>query len=297
MAETERKPMDEQEYTTYPRQFPSYRWYKPLLVGLLFVVFMLVLMFAADFISTLIFGVTADSAGYDDMDLYTAAGAFKNCLMAIIPIPALFLAAGIVRDRPISSYLSSMGGWRWKIFARTFAAAFVIMGIPTIIQYLVQGRTGDIRFTLGGFLILTVLAPFQGFAEELTYRGYMMQTVSSWFRLPAAGVIVQLIFFTLVHPYNLVGVIAIAVSALIYALVCIFSRGLEAGTALHIVNNMTEIYMAGFGFGMITAEQTVGDSIFNIALKVLFFVFILYAQKKLHWFDAAEQEETAETVA
>lgn len=33
--------LKEHEYTTYPRKFTAYKWYKPVLVGLLTLVFML----------------------------------------------------------------------------------------------------------------------------------------------------------------------------------------------------------------------------------------------------------------
>lgn len=31
--------VSEREFTTYPRQFKAYRWFRPILVGLLFIVF------------------------------------------------------------------------------------------------------------------------------------------------------------------------------------------------------------------------------------------------------------------
>ena len=43
--------------------------------------------------------------------------------------------------------------------------------------------------------------------------------------------------------------------------------------------------MAGLGFGSISSEQTVPDIAVNIIFKILFFVFIIYADRKLHWFD------------
>ena len=101
-------------------------------------------------------------------------------------------------------------------------------------------------------------------------------------------------FFTFVHPYNLVGRVEIAVSALLYMLCCVFTRGLEAPTAMHIVNNSSVIFMTGFGFGVISSEQTIPSVALNLALKVLFFLFILYASKKWHWFDETKRDDVAE---
>lgn len=286
--------ISEHEYTTYPRRFDSYRWYKPIAVGALFTLFVLIMnVIVISLITKALFGASVSSTGYDDMDFYTAAGAFQNAAQAASVIPCLLLAAVIVRDRPVSSYFSSMGGWRWKVFLKTFAAALVIAGIPAIVAFALRGKTSGIRFTAGGFIIMALLIPFQGIGEELVYRGYIMQTVSSWFRIPLLGLAVQTIIFSLVHPYNMIGRIEIIVSALIYALVCISARGIESASALHIVNNATEIFMAGFGFGSITAEQTVPDVVRNLFFKIVFAAFIIYAEKKLHWFDEVKYDDAA----
>ena len=87
------------------------------------------------------------------------------------------------------------------------------------------------------------------------------------------------------------GIISIAVSALLYALICLCSKGVESTSVMHFFNNATGIYMAGFGYGLITAEQTVPDTIFNLVLKTLFFLFIIYADKKLHWFDEVKYDD------
>lgn len=279
----------EHDFPTYPRKFDTYKWYKPLIVGALFLIFSLIAMFVIDLITKTCFDRVVQDTSYDDMDFFTAAGAFNNGAIAAAALPCMIFAALIVKDRPISSYYSSMGGWRWGVFLKTLAVAFVILGIPTIVWLLIHGKTGEAAFTAGGFILLTLLAPLQGVAEELTFRGYILQTVSSWFMLPVVGIIVQMIVFTVVHPYNAVGMTEIAISAILYALVCIYAKGIEAPSALHIVNNMTCIYMAGIGFGSISSDPPVSDTALNIVLKILFLVFIIYADKKLHWFDKVKK--------
>ena len=138
---------------------------------------------------------------------------------------------------------------------------------------------------------LLVMALLPALAEELTFRGYIMQTVSSWFKLPVAGIIVQIVIFTVIHPYNIIGVVEIAISALMYALVCVFTRGLEAGSAMHIINNMTLMYFAGFGFGTITSEETISGLVLDCACKIAFFLFVLIADRKLHWFDKVKYDD------
>ena len=285
--------VSEHGYATYPRRFDGYKWYKPVLVGLLYGIFSIIVNIAIDLVTKSLFSASITATGYDDMDFFTAAGAFYNGAMAAMSAPCLILAALIVKDRPVSSYFSSMGGWRWKVLFKTFAAGLLIVGLPKAAWLFMQGKTGDAKITLGGFLLLALFVPLQGLGEEILFRGYITQTVSSWFKLTAVGVIVQILIFTVIHPYNIIGVISIAVSALLYALICLCSKGIEAPSVMHFFNNATEIYMAGFGYGLITSEQTVPDTVFNLALKILFFLFILYADKKLHWFDEVKYDDVA----
>jgi hypothetical protein len=120
-------------------------------------------MLAISVLARVIFGdavTTGGGEGYDGMDFYTAAGAFENGATAAVAVPCLLLAALVMRDRPISSYFSSMGGWRWKVFLRSLAVAFVVLGIPTIVSFLLKGKTADVRFAIVGFVLLTLFAPF-----------------------------------------------------------------------------------------------------------------------------------------
>ncbi|HCK87618.1 MAG TPA: hypothetical protein DHW39_02300 [Erysipelotrichaceae bacterium] len=241
--------------------------------------------------TSLIFHTTVTASGYDDLDFYSAAGVFFNGAMTAIYIPSLMSAALIVKDRPVSSYFSSMGGWRWKIFLKTFAAGFVIFGITVIIRFLLSGKTGDVQFTSGGINCLIVFMSLACIAEELMFRGFIMQTVSSWFRLPLAGLIVQTIAFAAVHPYNLTGVIYIAASAVIYGLLCMYTRGMEASSALHILNNLIELIMGGLGFGILTSGQTLSSVLIILGLKMMFLAFITYADRKLHLFDEVQYDD------
>ncbi len=285
------KRASERDFATYPRRFVTYRWFKPLLVGLLCVVFFFVFLSMVYLITSIAFHTTVTSSGYDDLDFFSAAGAFFNCASQAIIIPALLLAAMIVKDRPLSSYFSSMGGWRWKIFLKTLAFGFVLFGIPNILWFLLHGKAEEVRFTLGGFIFLVLFIPLQGVAEELTYRGFIMQTVSSWFKLPVVGLIIQTIVFASSHPYNLIGIIYITITGVVYGMICVYSRGIEASSSLHILNNTTELCTSGFGFGTLTADQTIPGTLFNATLKLLFLVFIIYADKKLHWFDKVQYDD------
>ncbi len=79
----------------------------------------------------------------------------------------------------------------------------------------------------------------------------------------------------------------------VYALVRVFSKGIESSSALHMIGNISGILMAGFGFGKITSEATAAGIIRGRIPEVLFLLFILYAGKKLHWFDEVKRDDVA----
>ena len=281
----------EHDFGTYPRRFNTYRWYKPLLVAALFLVFKILFDSVINSLSEQLFSLTATSLDYDTVDFYTVPGVFSYGLRAADVIPCLILAALIVKDRPLSSYFSSMGGWRWKVFFKTFAAGLIVIGIPRVTMFLLHGKTGDVRFTAGGFFLMLALIPFQCIAEEIQFRGFVMQTFGSWFNLTVVGLIAQTVLFAAIHPYNVIGVISIAVAGLIYASACLFSKGIESSSAMHTINNISGIIMAGFGFGSISSGATVKGAIVNRIPEILFFLFILFADRKLHWFDDVKKDD------
>ena len=109
------RPVPEHEYPTYPRRFISYRWFKPLLAGLLFSVLYLGVNVAIVLAGAINQGglesVMNIAGSYDNMDVSSAPGILLNLGTLAIAIPLLALTALIVRDRPFSSYSSARGGW------------------------------------------------------------------------------------------------------------------------------------------------------------------------------------------
>ena len=63
----------EHGYTTYPRRFHGYKWFKPVLVGLFFsVLYVFMGAFLLDLIVQAIFGTTVSNSGYDGMMAWTS---------------------------------------------------------------------------------------------------------------------------------------------------------------------------------------------------------------------------------
>ena len=149
------------DFTTYPKSFENYRWYKPILVGILTAILFLILLGILFAAFLFIFpGMISDpynalnmmsNAGFD-----TPLGIFISAGIVLL-IPALYLANRIVRDRPFSSLISSAGGWDWSLFAKSALIFIVIYAIVFSIEILLTGLKWDLKLTAVSFLLLVML--------------------------------------------------------------------------------------------------------------------------------------------
>lgn len=286
------------DYTLYPREFVTYRWYRPLLTGLLLVVFYfifaLLMILCASFVTHDFDSILSAAAGsYDDMDVYTPMGAIMNLGSVAVMIPALALANRIAGGRPFSSYTSTRGGWDFGIFARCLLITVVVCVIPiAVVQVFFSSNHGSVRFTAAGVILLTIIGPLQCIGEEYVFRGYLMQTVGSWFKLPVLAMILPSAIFAAAHPYNRIGVLSIFISGMSYCLAAWMANGIESSSALHIANNMTAFYTLGLGYGSLTSETNWESLIFSAVMDVLYLA-VIYACKKRGMFDRVKRDDAA----
>ena len=291
------RPVPEHEYPTYPRRFISYRWFKPLLAGLLFSVLYLganvAIVLAGAINQGGLESVMNIAGSYDNMDVSSAPGILLNLGTLAIAIPLLALTALIVRDRPFSSYSSARGGWDWGLFGRMMLLALVICGVPNLVWILLDHEPLNNQFTIATFLLLTVMGPLQCIAEEYMFRGLIMQTFGGWFRLPAAAVILQALIFMAMHPYNLTGKLTILATGCMMGLMAWISRGIEASSAIHIVNNMVAFYADGLGIGAIGSEVSTLDLAMTLIIDAAYVAVLLILRKK-GLFDRIQRDDAAE---
>ena len=278
-----------ENYVTYPRTFESYRWYKPIIESVIIILVYLVaavIMVGATLVPQLLNG-TADistfQGGYDSLDAYTPSGAIMTLGSLAIMIPIIWLAIKITKSRPFSSLSSSRGnGWSGKVFKKCLLVAFIVNGIPNLIIALINNQKGDIRFTIAGFIICVILVPLQCMAEEYFFRGFLMQTFGSWFKVPIIAIVLQTMIFASAHPYNFVGVLEIWVAGIGLGIIAWLAKGLESSCAFHIVNNMTVFYLTGFGFGQIQTQVGWRDFFLTFACYVVY-ILVLDKMSKKGW--------------
>ncbi|WP_311157388.1 CPBP family glutamic-type intramembrane protease [Rothia dentocariosa] len=280
---------------------PRARWFTPVLEGLLIAGIYFVLLLIVSF-ALLAFAVML-RVPYDYLnDLQRIyANVFKTplvfiaLLITIIPvIPAIFIARLITNFKPLGLIHSIAGRMRWSYLGVFLSFGFLIFGL-----YYVGFATLDGSLTTqnsvhplnsGMFwlyiVLILVIVPFQCYAEELLFRGYLMQTVGRWLKNPVWAIIIPAPIFMVLHGYGLWGLLSVLTMALIAGFLCWYTGGLEAGIGLHIANNVSIFIFGLLGladpFGAVREEQPldfVQALILQLAFAGLVYMYT-YRQKR-----------------
>ena len=111
-------------------------------------------------------------------------------------------------------------------------------------------------------VIVLVMTPLQAAGEEYFFRGWIMQNVGAWFARPMVGLVASLIVsavaFSTAHlspdPWVLGTIACLAVAS---GLAAWRTGGLEAGIAMHAVNNVLTFFVVVIFGGW--SQAFVGD--------------------------------------
>lgn len=280
---------------------PRARWFTPVLEGLLIAGIYFVLLLIVSF-ALLAFAVML-RVPYDYLtdlqriyaNVFKTPLVFVALLITIIPvIPAIFIARLITNFKPLGLIHSIAGRMRWSYLGVFLGFGFLIFGL-----YYVGFATLDGSLTTqnsvhplnsGMFwlyiVLILLIVPFQCYAEELLFRGYLMQTVGRWLKNPVWAIIIPAPIFMVLHGYGLWGLLSVLTMALIAGFLCWYTGGLEAGIGLHIANNVSIFIFGLLGledpFGAVREEQPldfVQALILQLAFAGLVYMYT-YRQKR-----------------
>lgn len=182
-----------------------------------------------------------------DLQRPTPAGlAYLNLALAgLIPVTWLlvrFLHG--LRPRWLSSVLP---GLRWRFlllcfglsFAALLATVMVSMVLPQGSGAAVGGEPNAFTSTTRDFLLVVLLlTPLQAAAEEYAFRGYLMQAFGGLFRTPWLVVGATAVLFALAHGAQDAPIFFDRLAfGLVAGTLVVVTGGLEAGIAMHVLNN------------------------------------------------------------
>lgn len=293
------------------RTSPRYRWWRPLVVGLvavgLYAVFMLALFVVIGgvaVVSSLASGdenlkagplgsLFADGELLDMSDPATVA----FLLVSIVPmLPAMMLAMRLVGARPAGSLSSVTGRLRWGWLGRCLGFAAVSYAVGTALSIglsVLQGEQSRVSIdasTVGWMaVVIVLLMPLQAAAEEYVFRGYLAQTIGAWMRHPAFAILLPVPLFIVGHDYGPLGMLNVGLFAVIAGWITWRTGGLEAAIALHIVNNCVIFAFSVVGL----ADANAKDSTFS-GLAVMTVTSVLFCVIVTRAADRGNVQRTAQ---
>ena len=276
------------DYITIGREFENYKWHKPLVTIILSAVIFFILTFVLGAIFQLAFGdISAGlSDSYESLNTLGPASLFSY-LILVITIPAIYLASRIVKDRPFSSYASSLGGWRWKLYFKCMAVPLVIYVLFNIASSLTDGSAINIQqISPLMFIAFAITIPLQCIAEEYLFRGLIMQSFGSWFNIPILAIIIQALAFGATHSYNSIGVVTIILGGVVYGLLAWKTNGIEASSALHTINNLTVFITIYLGLARTSTNVDIWAALFAFAIDLVCLGLTYYVGTRYNWFES-----------
>jgi membrane protease YdiL (CAAX protease family) len=153
---------------------------------------------------------------------------------------------------------------RWKWFAACFGVAFLALFATLLVSALLpaQADGAEVSTDLNEFtrttrdfaLVVLLLTPLQAAGEEYAFRGYLTQAFGGLVRWRWVAVVVPAFLFALAH--GLGQDLPIFFDRFAFGLVAgtlvVLTGGLEAGIAMHVLNNWLAFGIA-LAFGDMTS--------------------------------------------
>lgn len=249
-------------------------WWRPILGTILMLLLGLIilplLLEAAILIKIVVDGSTDVMADYErmlDLTNPTPLGlAHLNLILAGL-IPTVFFISWLLHGLKPGWRTSVMPRMRWKFFVvclgLSMVALFVTLLVAAVMPAASQaegsaelsGQVNDFTTTTMQFvLVVLFLTPLQAAGEEYAFRGYLTQVFGGHFPTWVA-IVVPSVLFALAHgaqdPPVFVDRFAFGIVA---GILVVKTGGLEAGIAMHVLNNW-------LAFGMALAFGDLGEAL------------------------------------
>lgn len=274
---------------------PEHRWWKPLvellLFGAVYVPLNLVLAMVWGFWVVTTRGEDALDEMFLDLsaiDLMDPAILLMTVTALALMIPAALLARLVTGPRPVGLLLSVTGRLRWGFLGRTALLALAVYAVGhtvlLLLEYVSVGSLPPVQPVEGFWLIMlmvVLLVPLQSAAEELVFRGLLLQAVGRWLRHPLFAILLPVPLFTFGHIYDVLGLFGVAFLAVVFGYLTWRTGGLEAAIGLHVVNNVTAFSLEAMGLVDSDGEQS-WFSLATVAVMASVYAWLVVRATRKH---------------
>jgi membrane protease YdiL (CAAX protease family) len=221
---------------------------------------------------------TVDVARLADLTRPTPAGlAFLNVALATF-IPLAMLTSRVLHGVPPRWLTSVRPRMRWRFFGACLAVSVVALVATLVVGSVLPGQDGNVSghpnpfttTTLHYLLVIVLLTPLQAAGEEYVFRGYLTQAFGGIFGSAWVAVLLPAFLFGLAHglgqsPPVFFDRFAFGVVA---GILVIRTGGLEAGIAMHVLNNFLAYGIALAYSDMASTLNPTGGSWWSIPVTL-----------------------------
>lgn len=200
----------------------------------------------------------------DFSDITPAGLAYLNLSLATA-IPAAFVIQRVLHGLKPGTLASVRPRLRWGFFGVCLLLALVALFATVVVsQFLPDGGDGGLGGGLNPWsdrvrdflLVILLLTPLQAAGEEYLFRGYLTQAVGGLFGSRVVAVTVPAVLFALAHGLGQEWPVFFDRLAfgLVAGVLVLVTGGLEAGIAMHVLNNF-------LAFGLALAFGDLSDTL------------------------------------
>jgi uncharacterized protein len=214
-----------------------------------------------------------------DLDHPTPLGlAYLNLALACA-IPAAWLVTRVlhgIRPRWLASVFPRIRwGWAAVCFGLSVVALFATLVVSALVPS--QGEGVDMGTGLNDFtsttrdylLVVLLLTPLQAAGEEYAFRGYLTQAFGGIFGRRWAAVLFPALLFAFAHGAQSAPVFFDRFAfGIVAGLLVTLTGGLEAGIAMHVLNNFLAFGLALAYGNMASTLNPVGGSWWTIPVTL-----------------------------
>ena len=253
----------------------NYRWWKPVL-GVVLVALGMVVVAPLLLLPILIVGVMFSDGGFWEnferaatlQEVGPASLLYLNLTLGSAILVCWLVMRYLHRMRPrwLTSVVPKM---RWKLFFIFVGISVVALVAQIVVSLLMPGQQqSDVSGQMNELTRTTVLlavvvlltTPFQAAGEEYVFRGYLMQAVGSVSRSKWVALLVTSTLFAMAHGVqNFPLFFDRFMFGLIAGWLVIRTGGLEAGIAMHILNNFL-----AFGYALTFSDLSASLNISEV---------------------------------
>ena len=252
----------------------NYAWWKPVL-GMVLVLVGVVVVAPLVLMPVLVVGVLLEGGAF--WQSFERAATLESVGPASLLYLNLVLGSSILvcwlviryvhrmRPRWLSSVVPKL---RWKLFFIFVGLSVVALVAQIVVSMLMPGaQEADLSESVNEFttmtavigLVVLVTTPFQAAGEEYVFRGYLLQALGSLTRSKWVALLATSTLFAVAHGVqNFPLFFDRFMFGLIAGWLVIRTGGLEAGIAMHILNNFLAFGYA-LTFSDLTSSLTVSE--------------------------------------